>query len=332
MEQKNMIIIIAAVAVVAVAAAAGVLLLNNNNGGSSSDYSYSIYAEVINDDGTVDSDKTKTVTFSIKTKDNAAFVEGANSAFESAGLNAAFTTTETGSIWIKYNGGGSNGSYYYDTTTKAWTVVSETSTQYVENSNLALMLNNGYISKSVYDALSVTNQAGYKHDSNMTGTAYAYMKLPDKEITKTGDYTYYVFYEIIGSDGKVETDEISTGSVKFTTAAKDNTSFATGICAAFSDYGVGTMTIADPENIFISFDGSTVVACFYYDSSTSAWTAISEVSTQYKDNTHIALMLKTGYISDEAYTLLSETEQAGYESTGMGGEWAYRKLPDKTSI
>jgi len=327
MEQKNLIII-AVVAVVAVVAAASAVVLMNNGGGGSSSYSYTIYTEVINSDGTEASHDT--VSFSIATKDNATFIEGANKAFEAAGMSVTFVDTGT-YITVKYNGGGSNATYYFDSSTKNWVAVSSTTTQYVGNSNLALMLDYGYVSKTVYDALTVTNQAGFKDDPNMDGD-YDYVKLPDYYPTSPGQYTYYNYYEKIAEDGTIS----STGSVRFYVDTKDLQSFADGLIAAYTYYGVGTMTadVSEASGIFWHFNDSTYNSCYYYDTSTSAWTFINDTLTEYTGNTYSALMLEHGFISKDVYDALSTEEQAGYNENpgGEGTDYAYAKFPGKTSI
>ncbi|MBO5599852.1 MAG: hypothetical protein J5897_02290 [Candidatus Methanomethylophilus sp.] len=321
MDNKVISIIAVVVVAVAIAASAGFVLLNNNDSHNYA-HNYTIYTEVIADDGSVSSEKT--VKFGIDTQDNQTFVEAANAALSNAGVTASFSIKENGNVSVTYGTDiGNNATYYYNESTKAWAEVAESKTDYVGNYTLALMLQNGYITNDTYTVMPISQQAGYRETG--WGDPYAYIKLCDTNPGQTG-YDYTIMAEIIDDDGTVMDNKI----VKFNIANKDNTSFVAAANAAFTAAGV-TASFAVQNDGSLSVTYGTDIgnnATYFYDYSADSWTAVNDTKTEYVGNIFLALMLQNGYISESTYTALSNDDKDGYQETGWGGDYAYIKLPD----
>ena len=321
MDNKVISIIAVVVVAVAIAASAGFVLLNNNNSHNYA-HNYTIYTEVIADDGSVSSEKT--VKFGIDTQDNQTFVEAANAALSKAGVTASFSIKENGNVSVTYGtDNGNNATYYYNESTKAWAEVAESKTDYVGNYTLALMLQNGYITNDTYTVMPISQQAGYRETG--WGDPYAYIKLCDTNPGQTG-YNYTIMAEIIDDDGTVMDSKL----VKFNIANKDNTSFVAGANAAFTAAGV-TASFSINESGYVSVTYGTDNgnnATYYYNESTKAWAEVAESKTDYVNNSYIALELQNGYISETTYAALNALDASGYRETGWGGTYAFIKLPD----
>ena len=319
MDNKVISIIAVVVVAVAIAASAGFVLLNNNDSHNYA-HNYTIYTEVIADDGSVSSEKT--VKFGIDTQDNQTFVEAANAALSKAGVTASFSIKENGNVSVTYGTDiGNNATYYYNESTKAWAEVAESKTDYVNNSYIALELQNGYISETTYAALNALDASGYRETG--WGGTYAFIKLPDYDVTK---YSYAILTEVIADDGTVSSNKV----VRVDIPARDNASFVAGANAAFTAAGVtASFAVQNDGSLSVTYgtdNGNN--ATYFYDYSADSWTAVNDTKTEYVGNIFLALMLQNGYISESTYTALSNDDKDGYQETGWGGDYAYIKLPD----
>ena len=321
MDNKVLPIIAVVAVAVVIAASAGFVLLNNNNSHSYA-HNYTIYTEVIADDGSVASEKT--VKFGIDTQDNQTFVDAANAALSKAGVTATFTIKENGNVSVTYGTDiGNNATYYYKEADKAWTAIADSKTEYVGNYTLALMLQNGYITTATYTVLPLSQQAGYKETG--WGDPYAYIKLCDTNPGQTG-FDYCILTETIDADGEVS----STNVVKFNIATKDNASFVAGANAALTAAGVtASFSIGDSGDVSVTY-GTDVGnnATYYYKEADKAWVDVLDTKTEYVGNSYLALMLQNGYIPTTTYTALDALSASGYRETGWGEPYAYIKLPD----
>ncbi len=135
--------------------------------------SYTIYMEVIGEDGSVGN--TTTVTFTAE-KNLSSFASAATAAFAAKGVPLKVETSSYG-ITMSYEG---------DLTIACWvskggkwTAVSDTMTEYIQASLIGLAVKHGYISESVYNALPASEKSKWVENEWGAGTEWAYMKIPD---------------------------------------------------------------------------------------------------------------------------------------------------------
>ncbi len=137
------------------------------------EYTSHIFVEVIGADGKDTS--TKWIEFTtLKTLQS--FVANANTAFANNGLSK-LTFSSKG--WVTYDGSSSNATYYAKN--GEWVAVTDTATQYFIDS-VALAVGNGYISDTVYNALSDAEKKTWM-ESGMGPGAWAYQKVVSESTT-----------------------------------------------------------------------------------------------------------------------------------------------------
>ncbi len=136
------------------------------------EYTSHIFVEIIGADGKDTSSKWIEFT-TLKTQKS--FIANANTAFANNGLSKL---TFSSSGWVSYDGGSNNATYYAKD--KKWAEV-QSSSDYYSNDTVALAVGNGYITKSVYNALSDSEKESWKDTT--WGDPYAYMKIVDESTT-----------------------------------------------------------------------------------------------------------------------------------------------------
>ncbi len=271
--------------------------------------SVNCYIEYISTEGTVT--ESEWVEFdAVKTVKS--FIANANEAFETAETDVVASESKYG-ISFAYDGSGNNSTYYGKD--GKWVAVAETSKDYF-NEYIALAVGNGYITKAVYDKLSVDNQKAWK-DTTL-GDPYAYQKIVDARMV-IDKSAINCFVEKIDEKGKVTESkwvEINAQKTNQSLIYNGNKAFAAagldGLEFSVSEYGVG-VTYNDSGN------NST------YYAKDGKWVAVANSSTDYL-NDEIALAVGNGYITKAVYDKLSADEQKAWKDTTLGDSYAYQKI------
>ncbi len=271
--------------------------------------SVNCYVEVISAAGAV----TETAWVEFDTlKTVRSFVANANEAFETADLDVEASEGKYG-VSIAYDGSG-NCSTYYGKDGK-WVAVASSSKDYF-NEYIGLAVGNGYIGKTVYDALS----ADAKKAWNDTGYAgdYQYQKIVDAEmaVDKTA---INCFVEKVDEKGKVtESKWVEIN------AQKTNQSLIYNANKAFDAAGLEELEMSKSKyGIGVTYDGSG--NCSTYYAKDGKWVAVASSSTDYL-NDEIALAVGNGYIGKTVYDALSADEQKAWKDTGYAGDYQYQKI------
>ncbi len=271
--------------------------------------SVNCYIEYISADGAVtgsewvEFDTLKTVK---------SFVANANAAFKAAGSEVVASEGKYG-VSIAYGTSGNNSTFYAKD--GKWTAVAKTSEDYF-NEYIALAVGNGYISKTVYDALSEDAKKAW-YDTTYEGD-WQYQKIIDARIVV--DKTLInCFVEKVDEKGKVTESkwvEINAQKTNQSLIYNGNKAFAAagfdGLEMSVSSYGVS-----------VTYNGSMNNSTFY--AKDGKWVAVEKTAEDYL-NDEIALVIGNGYISKTVYDALSADEQKAWKDTGYEGAWQYQKI------
>lgn len=131
---------------------------------------------------------------------------------------------------------------------------------------------------------------------------------------------YHVFAEVVDETGKV----VKKDWFSFTSEANNN-AFVTAANNAAKDKGFDKLVFSvTAYGVSVVYDTSSNSACYYVKD--GKWVDVVDTSTDYVNNSVIALSLSHGYVSSTVYSALSESAQKEWKSTGYGGDWAYQKV------
>ena len=134
---------------------------------------YTMYVEVVESNGTVSGQVT--VTF-VSAPNNAAFAKAATDAFAAKGFPLVVAESSYG-ITMNYNDDLNIACWVADG--DQWSIVSDTSYQYVESSVIGLAVKTGFISEDVYKNIPAAEKSKWVENPWGAGTEWAYMKCPD---------------------------------------------------------------------------------------------------------------------------------------------------------
>ena len=149
--------------------------------------------------------------------------------------------------------------------------------------------------------------------------------LSDESSNAHSGTQYQIYVEVVEMNGTVS----NTVTVTFI-CDPTNTDFARASTEAFEAIGLPLVMEESYYGITVIYDGSMNAACYFSDG--TQWVAISDTSYQYIENTHIALAVGTGYIDEQTYNALPASEQASWQESGWGGDWAYMKVPAASPV
>ncbi len=313
MDSKKII----AASVVALFCVTAYAIIAADSSDAASTENYEIYVEIIGTNGSVND---AAFVYFESEKDPAKFVDAANAAFKAAGLTNLKLFYDDW-IGIEYEAGGNdiNGSYFSDGS--KWVTVSDTTSEYLSHSKLAMVVDNGYIDTATYAAVPVEEQANWNETGY--GDPYAYIKIP-AATAKTGAMTEYEVNLTMIDDDLIKT---TTEVIKFTS---ENNAWAWcyGLKAAISNNSIFTKLefskISD-EAIYLIFDGSNSNATYVKEK--GEWVGVTKTAQQYTSGNEVDFELKNGYISTEKYNGLSSAEQKNWKESGMSGGYEYQRLP-----
>lgn len=271
-----------------------------------------LYFELVNEDGMVtDSDWIK---FTSKA-DLADFIEQANKAFAYYGYPEIKYTEGKSLVSVKYNGEGSTSCFVGSEDGKEWVKVTKTKEQYQVAKYIGIALQNGYVSKEVYEEKLADNDK-WVIDPKGMGSYYAY-KMVDVNTTDVpkefpAEFTSHIFVEVIGADGK----DVSSKWIEFQTL-KTLKSFVANANEALANEGF-------VDIVFLSSGWlkTGINATFY--AKDGKWVAVEKTETDYLNDT-IALATGNGYIGPDVYNALSDAEKKTWKDTGYPGAYQYMK-------
>ena len=298
---------------------AAICVIDDKDSSAADSVEHYLYFEIVSDDGLVTSSDWIKFT---STTDATDFVTEANKAFAYYGYtNIKFIDKGT-YLSITYDTKGVSSCFVGSDDGKSWVKVDDTKGQYPNAKYIGLALNNGYISKEVYDKLDDDQKKNWS-ETTMSGN-YAYVKSTIEAKTTDADthkfpeeYTSHVFVEIIGADGK----DTSTKWVEFK-SLKTLASFVSNANTTFANNGLSKLTFSSSG--WVTYDGSFSNATYY--AKDKEWVAVGSDPNDYT-NEVIALAVGNGYISTDVYKALSDSEKESWKSTGSSGtDYDYMKV------
>ncbi len=301
-----------------------ICVIDDKDASAADSIEHYLYFEVVSDDGLVTSSDWIKFT---STTDATDFVEKANAAFAYYGYTNIKYVDKGTWISITYDSKGASSCFVGSEDGKSWVKVDDTKGQYPNAKYIGLALNNGYISKDVYDKLDDDQKKNWS-ETTMSGS-YAYVKSTIEAKTTDADshtfpeeYTSHIFVEVIGADGK----DTSTKWIEFTTL-KTLQSFVANANTAFANNGLSKLTFSSSG--WVTYDGGYNNATYY--AKNGEWVAVTDTATQYFIDS-VALAVGNGYISDTVYNALSDAEKKTWMESGMGpGAWAYQKVVSEST-
>ena len=286
-----------------------------------------LYFELVNEDGMVtDSDWIK---FTSKA-DLADFIEQANKAFAYYGYPEIKYTEGAKLVSVKYDGKGATSCYVGSEDGKEWVKVSKTREQYQVAKYIGLALQNGYVSKEVYEEKLADNDK-WVIDPNGMGDRYAY-KMVDVNTTDVPkefpeEITTNFFVEVTAADGTVESSkwvEVKTLKTEKSLVANAN--------ETFSNEGLNKLTLATSSwGISITYDGGFDNVSYYADG--SKWVKVTETGTQYFSKA-VALSVGNSYVTKDKYDKFTEDAKSMYvEDKDMAayGGYYYKTVDESTT-